>query len=331
MSVRYTEDISEVGSALSDCRLTVTDSNVAKLYPGLAKDAFVIPAGEASKTQETLFDILRAMAERRLDRSDRIAALGGGVVGDLTGLAAALYMRGIDYLSVPTTLLAMVDSGLGGKTAVDFAGVKNLIGAFHQAKQTLIYPRFIDTLPKREILSGCGETVKTCLLKKDAYSELLDRTEMIFAGEKKALLDLIPVCVEIKSEVVARDPKEKGLRRVLNLGHTVGHALEAADGFKLSHGEYVLKGIMSETNMFGEFVEPQFLREVTALCKRFTSPPKSSESAVCETARRDKKNRRGSITVMVAAAPGDVLELCVDEAEFAARYTAAIKTPRGKK
>ena len=159
---------SGVIDALGFCAFTVTDDNVARLYPELTKNAYVIPAGEASKTPETLFAVLAEMSNRRIKRGDRIAAVGGGVVGDLTGLAAALYMRGVEWTSIPTSLLAMVDSGIGGKTAVDFNGIKNLVGAFHMPRDIVISCEFLKTLPEREWLCGTGELIKTCLLSKDA-------------------------------------------------------------------------------------------------------------------------------------------------------------------
>ena len=200
---------------------------------------FTIPQGEASKSPETLTALLEAMLRAGLTRADCVAALGGGVVGDLAGLAAALYMRGIDWYNVPTTLLAMVDSSVGGKTAVDLGGVKNAAGAFWQPRAVLIDPDVLKTLPPRHLANGLAEAVKMALTHDPALFARFE--DPAGCGPME---DVIAACLRIKTAVVAADEREAGLRRVLNLGHTLGHGLEAAAGGRLLHGEAVALGML---------------------------------------------------------------------------------------
>jgi len=316
----------EIKTALDACAFVVTDDTVAKLYPEITRGAFAIPSGEKYKTTETLLSIIEEMRVRGVKRTDRIAAVGGGVVGDITGLAAALYMRGVEWVNVPTTLLAMVDSGIGGKTAVDFGGVKNLIGAFHEASDIYISSVFLNTLPPREWKCGYGELIKTCLLTKDAYAALCDTAEL--AEDADGIYPLVMRCVDIKKAVVAADPKEKNLRKVLNIGHTVGHALESLDGYRLSHGEYVMKGMMTEAAMCRDMIDAQFYGGYIKLLSAFTAAPRTTAKLLSEKAAFDKKNTDGDITVMFPVRAGEITEARIPRDEFEARYTAAIKELR---
>ena len=321
----YGKDLSEkVYAAVKNCKMTVTDENVARYYPELTDDAFVMESGETSKCMEMLAALLAAMHEKGLRRNDKICALGGGVVGDITGLAASLYMRGIDWVCIPTTLLAMADSCIGGKTAVNFCGVKNLIGAFHRPCDTVVSYRFADTLSQREILCGIGEIVKTCLLTERSYALLAEKADVLKSCGPNDLSDLLDACIGIKNSVVSADPNERGSRKILNVGHTVGHALESLDGSRSGHGEYVLKGIMAECAMFREMIDGQFYTELISLLKSLTSPPRTTANAIIKFAESDKKNTGGAITVMVPTAPGDISEFAVEKAVFAERYNRAV-------
>lgn len=315
----------EVRGALNSCALIVTDENLKRLYPDYTQNAFVISAGESSKDMNTVLSVIEEMSARSITRSDCVAAFGGGVVGDITGLAAALYMRGIDWVSVPTSLLAMVDSGIGGKTAVDFNGEKNLIGAFRIPKQTVISYDFTETLPAREWTCGIGEIVKTCLLTRDTFDYLLDAHGRLAAHERGTVYAFAEKCVAVKSQAVESDPTDKGLRRVLNVGHTVGHALESADGFKLTHGEYVMKGILTEITMFRDFTDKKFYMRIAGILNEFTTPPRTSGRSVLRYALHDKKNDGGKITVMLPVAPGEITEIETDADEFLRRYDRAVK------
>lgn len=202
-------------------------------------ELYTIPQGETSKTLPTMAAMLEAMCRAGLTRSDCVAAVGGGVVGDLAGLAAALYMRGIDFYNVPTTVLAMVDSAVGGKTAVNFSGVKNLIGSFWPPKGVLIDPRVLETLPARQRSNGLAEAVKMALTHDPALFARFEDPQ-----GRGPVEDVIAACLRIKREVVEADEREAGLRRVLNFGHTLGHGIEAAAGGKLLHGECVALGML---------------------------------------------------------------------------------------
>ena len=237
----------------------VTDSNVDRLYgdaivrqvedTGLQVERIVFPAGEKSKTLETYAELVRGFAALELTRTDFAIALGGGVVGDLTGFAAATYMRGIGFVQIPTTLLAMVDSSIGGKTGVDIPEGKNLVGAFHLPKRIVREIGFLETLPEREMKNGLAEMIKTAVLfDEEMFSEL---RSIGSAGSIGSMADksvesvsrLVGRCAEWKQKVVDEDFKEGGRRKLLNLGHTFGHAIEAASNFRLGHGECVAIGM----------------------------------------------------------------------------------------
>ena len=301
--------------------LIFTDSNVFSLYEkkirALALPVFVMPAGEEFKTEQTLFALLKAMAEAGLRRSSTLIALGGGVVGDIGGLAASLYMRGIKCIQVPTTLLAQVDSSVGGKTAIDFCGVKNLIGAFHQP--TLVYadPAFFRTLPAREIRCGLGEIVKHAALNAKLFDRLLaadDLFDLEFLGA------LVPENIAIKADVVRKDPNEQGLRRCLNLGHTTGHAIELTEK-TLSHGECVLLGLLFESKLALRHLDADetYLSDLAALIKRIlTCDPRSIDiSSAAHLALLDKKNtKKDTITLAVPTKKGEFAFLELGYGEY---------------
>ncbi len=232
----------------------VTDSGVPegyakRLLSSLGENAIlhVIPRGEENKTFETLQGVLRTMLSAGFTRSDAVAALGGGVVGDLAGFAAATYMRGIDFYNIPTTLLAQVDSSVGGKTAVDLDGYKNMIGAFHQPKAVIIDPELLSTLPRRHISNGLCEALKMGATSDPALFEIFEKndiTSLLDSGKIPEIIDEIIIkAVSAKRDVVEQDEREGGLRKVLNFGHTLGHAIETSSGLSLLHGECVSLGI----------------------------------------------------------------------------------------
>ena len=231
-----------VAKAIGKKVAIVTDSEVNKIYGDALLPFFndksvikiVVPSGEDSKNGENYFKILNTLAENGFTREDSLVAFGGGMVGDLTAFAASTYMRGITVIAVPTTILSMVDSSVGGKTAINLRAGKNLCGTFYQPKAVYINADFINTLPKRELLSGYGEILKYALL---------ERTINISSLTQKADEKLIYDCLKIKRDIVEKDEKENGIRAFLNLGHTVGHALEKLYEYKVSHGECVAKGL----------------------------------------------------------------------------------------
>lgn len=255
------EDYSLLGSELQSLNLKdkkvciVTDSNVSKFHLNKLLEVvreyvkvveiFIFPAGEDSKTLATVELLYEKLIQSNFDRSDYLFALGGGVVGDLTGYAAATYLRGISFLQLPTSLLACVDSSIGGKTGVDFKAYKNMVGAFYQPKLVYINLSHFDTLDDRQFSNGMGEVIKHGLIKDIAYYQWLkDNEENILGRNKQTLKDLVHRSCEIKQAVVEIDPTEKGVRALLNFGHTLGHSIERLMEFKLLHGECVSIGMV---------------------------------------------------------------------------------------
>lgn len=242
----------EIGKVTGGKQLFVlTDSNVYNLYKAFISEKFrgasvcVVPAGEKNKNRKTLFYALDAMLDAHLRRNGMLVALGGGVVGDMGGLAASLYMRGISAVQIPTTLLAQVDSSVGGKTAIDYRGVKNVIGAFYQPEHVICDPLFLKTLPERELRCGLGEIIKSGALDEGIFRKLCENSDRLY--EYSFLEDITADCVKFKAGIVEKDECEKsGLRKCLNMGHTTGHALELYYG-RRSHGEYVLIGMIFES------------------------------------------------------------------------------------
>ncbi len=227
--------------------LMVTDSNVEPLYSGgieINSSKFIFPAGEKYKTLETVTDICRKAVEAGLDRKSLILALGGGVCGDMAGFAAAVYMRGIEFIQIPTTLLAMVDSSVGGKTGVDLPEGKNLVGAFWQPKLVLIDPETLKTLPVEEIVNGLAEVVKYGMIYDWAFFQNLEKNIKALRNlDMDFYSEMIKRCCEIKAEVVVQDEREGGLRAILNYGHTFGHAVELLSNFEIAHGAAVSIGM----------------------------------------------------------------------------------------
>lgn len=293
----------------------VTDSNVYALYEDFFKEyfsdtaTFVLTAGEEYKTFTSLGQILEKMSTAGLTRTSRVFAVGGGVVGDIGGLSASLYMRGISCVQIPTTLLAQVDSSVGGKTAVDLNGIKNIVGAFYQPMEVLVSPTFLKTLPKRELKCGLGEIVKYCALDK-AIFEKLESADCAL-DDLAFLQSLIEDCIAYKAGVVSRDEKETGERKCLNVGHTTGHAIELATG--LSHGECVLYGTWLETQMAIEqgVCEAEYGKRLLAILEKaigvqpVSTPDFENACKHLDKAKSDKKNLGdGKIQMAVAKSLG---------------------------
>lgn len=240
--------LSHAGEHLDLARrvLVVTDSGVPEEYAetvaGACRQAriYTVPAGESSKNMGSYQQLLGEMLALGMGRGDCVAAVGGGMVGDLAGFAAATYMRGVDFYNVPTTLLAQVDSSVGGKTAIDMNGVKNIVGAFHQPRAVLIDTGTLRSLSRRQMAAGLAESVKMAMTCDAALLELIESSSDLTAD----LPEIIARSLSIKARVVEQDPTEQGLRRVLNFGHTIGHAVESCAGGKLLHGECVAMGML---------------------------------------------------------------------------------------
>jgi 3-dehydroquinate synthase len=240
----------------------VTDSNVGPLYAEKVRDQFekdsadvlIIPAGESNKTRESWARLTDQMLAKRYGRDSAVIALGGGVVGDLAGFVAATFMRGIPVVQIPTTLVAMVDASIGGKTAVDTPAGKNLVGVFHAPAVVLVDPQLLATLALREMRAGFAEIVKHGVIADAVYlREVASRAPELLSEKggstSDSMLSLIVRSIEIKADVVSRDEREEGLRKTLNFGHTIGHAVELVSGYSLLHGEAVAIGMALESRL----------------------------------------------------------------------------------
>ena len=231
----------------------VTDAEVEKRYGASVEKVlkgycrkltfFTFPAGEVHKTLDTVRDLYEHLIREGYDRKDLLIALGGGVVGGLTGFAAATYLRGIDFIQIPTTLLSQVDSSIGGKTGVDFDAYKNMVGAFHMPRLVYMNLAVLSTLPRRQFASGMAEIIKHGLIQDQEYDRWLSSNyRSVMEGDYEALLNMIFESCRIKGHVVEEDPTEQGIRAWLNFGHTIGHAVEKLKNFELYHGECVAIG-----------------------------------------------------------------------------------------
>lgn len=318
--------LSQIGSLLrpvvGDCRIAIlTDSNVDALYgermvnllqtSGYDVCKFVIPAGEASKCADNLLAFLNFLAVEQLTRSDAIIAFGGGVVGDLGGLSASLYLRGVKYVQVPTTLLAAVDSSVGGKTAIDIPAGKNLVGSFYQPSLVCCDTLLMDTLPVEIYRDGCAEVIK--------YGMILDK-------ELFSLLKTIPFerdvvvarCVEIKRDVVQQDEFDNGLRGLLNFGHTFGHAIEKLSNFSVSHGAAVAKGMLIAAKIAPLCGLCDVVKELSLLLETYGFDLSCNYTAedMFSSILSDKKRRGNDITVVLPRAIGDCALVTMPVAEL---------------
>ena len=292
----------------------VSETNVWPLYGEAARESlldagleviqFVFPAGEESKNGAVYLQLLNFLAENQLTRSDLIVALGGGVVGDLTGFAAATFLRGIPFIQVPTTLLAAVDSSVGGKTAIDLPAGKNLAGAFYQPSLVLCETDTLNTLPSDIFRDGCAEVIKYGILYDPALFAHLREKGLDFDREA-----VITRCVELKRDVVAEDEFDTGARMKLNLGHTVGHGIEAQSHFEISHGKAVAMGmaIVSRAGCALDICDEKTRDAVLEVLEKFGLPRSCGYSAenLYASALSDKKRSGSTVNLIVPAAIGD--------------------------
>ncbi len=293
----------------------ISDSNVAPLYLGKVVNSikdngfdvifYVFKAGEASKNMTTLFDIVEFLAENELTRNDTVVALGGGVTGDMASFAAAIYLRGIKCIEIPTTLLSQVDSSVGGKTAVNLPEGKNLCGAFHQPSLVLIDTKTLMTLPQHYFRDGMGEVIKYGCIKSKS---LFDKIENYNIND--IIDEVVYECVDIKRGVVERDEKEEGERRLLNFGHTAGHSIEKLNNFSgISHGEAVGIGMLLVTRASEKhgYTEQGCAERIENILKKYnlkTSDEHPIEEIV-ENMKNDKKRVANSINFVLIKSIGD--------------------------
>jgi 3-dehydroquinate synthase len=290
----------------------------ARVEAGLRKlgplTRVLVPDGEAHKSRASLERLHDAFLAAGLGRDALVVAFGGGMVGDLAGFAAATYMRGLEWVAVPTTLLAMVDSSIGGKVGVNHPKAKNLIGAFHQPRAVVADPSLLETLPPRELQSGAYEVLKCGLIADRALLKALARAPGSLAGWSRIELEsAVASACRVKAEVVERDEREAGLRRVLNLGHTLGHALEAVTRFRrFTHGEAVGWGLIGAAWIAcgrGLLAESTY-GAIAAAVDRLGPRPRVSDLAhqrILQAVARDKKARRGRIVFVLPVALGRVV------------------------
>ncbi|MBQ9967096.1 MAG: 3-dehydroquinate synthase [Oscillospiraceae bacterium] len=291
----------------------VSDDSVAALYEKTARASleaagfsvftYVFPHGEQSKSGENFLMLLRFLAQSHLTRADLLVALGGGVTGDLTGFAASCYLRGIAYIQVPTTLLAMVDSSVGGKTAIDLPEGKNLCGAFYQPYLVLCDIDALSTLPGEIFRDGCAEVIK--------YGVLGSRPLFDALKGDYDLMEVVTRCVQMKRDIVEEDEFDNGARQLLNLGHTLGHAIEANSDLTLSHGQCVAIGMakIAEAAVKHHICSAQTRDEILEVLQKFGLPTETDQSreSILATALGDKKRRSNTLTLIVPQKVGECI------------------------
>lgn len=276
--------------------LVVTDSGVPAQYAetvaAQCSEAVIvtIPQGEHSKCFDEFRHLLSEMLDKSFTRGDCVVAVGGGVVGDLSGFAASCYMRGVDFYNIPTTLLSQVDSSIGGKTAIDFGGVKNIVGAFYQPKKVIIDPEVLETLSRRQLMAGLAEAIKMAATNDAELFELIENSADLTAD----LPQIIYRALMIKKSVVEQDPRETGLRKVLNFGHTIGHAVESFSAGKLLHGECVALGMIP---MSGDNAAAR----IKSVLEKYGLPSKIGQSAeeLMPFLKHDKKMASDGIAAVI--------------------------------
>ena len=323
----FTDSFEELEQALAPLSLSgrrvciVTDSHVAGLYLEQVEQivricashtvSYVFPAGEEHKTLDTVRNLYECLIRHSFDRKDVLLALGGGVVGDLTGFAAATFLRGIRFLQIPTTLLSQVDSSIGGKTGVDFDAYKNMVGAFYMPKLVYINISVLQTLSAEQFSSGMGEVIKHgCIQSADYYHWILEHKEEVRRRERPALMEIVKGSCLIKRAVVEEDPTEQGIRALLNFGHTLGHAIEKEKQFAMSHGACVSAGCTAAVWLSvkrGNLL-PKELKELEELLSYFDLPTRVSDlqtEDILAAVRHDKKMDSGVIRFILLKAIGE--------------------------
>jgi len=301
----------------------ITDSNVAGLYAEGVRQALdpsivtvlSVPAGESTKTRETWAELTDALLADGFGRDSTIIALGGGVIGDLAGFVAATFMRGVPYVQVPTSLLAMIDASVGGKTGVDTPAGKNLVGAFHQPAAVIADTEVLATLPIEHQRAGLAEAIKHGVIADSAYFDsvagIAPQLSSLPRGDER-LTELVARSVEIKADVVRRDERESGVRKVLNFGHTIGHAIELCSGFSLLHGEAIAMGMVYESALAERLgiarpgTSARIRDAVVGAGLPDARPASITVDAILDAARGDKKARAGKVEYALPTAIGSM-------------------------
>ncbi len=332
--------------------VVITDRTVARHHMGSVESSLpqpahfiVIPEGEASKSLGEYERVMGELLQKKLGRDFLLIAFGGGVVGDLAGYIAATYKRGVPYLQLPTTLLAQVDSSVGGKVGINHPLGKNLIGALYHPKAVVIDPEFLLTLPRREIVSGLAEVVKYAFLKRDGFfAELTSKLPKFLDGDWSGIEAVILHALSVKAELVEKDEEDRGVRHFLNLGHTFGHALEQATGFDvLRHGEAVVFGMAAafQASLFSGRIGKQNCEQALALLEILgneISAPDVDTQSVLKGMEVDKKRKKDALVFVLPVATGEVEivenldeKIIRDSLGFALRWAEELKTKKVEK
>ena len=333
----------KLGYSSSTKIMVVSDSNVSELYLDELKKALdrsfdviadhIFEAGEQNKNLSTVSKLYEALIENHFERRDILIALGGGVVGDLTGFAAATYLRGVDFIQLPTTLLSQVDSSIGGKTGVDCMQYKNMVGAFYMPKLVYMNLSVLKTLPPEQFSSGMAEIIKHGMIKDRTYYEwIASHSESINSLDPDALEHMISRSCEIKRSVVEEDPTEKGIRAVLNFGHTIGHAIEKLSDFSMFHGQCVAIGCVAATlisKSTGKNISENDVADMYDVFRKFDLPVNISGGLtvdeIFETTRSDKKMEAGKIKFILLNSLGDAyIEYDLSESQIKNAINAII-------
>ncbi|MFC1655434.1 3-dehydroquinate synthase [Patescibacteria group bacterium] len=301
----------------------ISDSKVKKLYgeklvkklkrSGINAELLSFPFGEKNKTLDQAEKLIHQLSKLEFHRDDCVIALGGGVTGDLAGFVASIYMRGIPYIQIPTTLLSMVDSSVGGKTGVDSSWGKNLIGTFYQPKKVYIDTVFLKTLPKKQLRNGIAEVIKYGVIKAPSILRALyKKHEKVMGLDERILKRIIMRCIKIKADIVGKDERETGIRKILNYGHTVGHAIEKISKFKVQHGEGVSLGmavintIATDKKMFAK-KKQLYIKNIFKLYNLPTKFPKPIDpNRLINIMKQDKKAKKGKNYFIVPQKLGKV-------------------------
>jgi 3-dehydroquinate synthase len=311
-----------IQKGLNSSILFVVDENVMKFHSGRIKavmektgkriNSYIMPSGEKNKSMECYNDILTFMINKNYGRDSLIVAIGGGVTGDIAGFVASTYMRGVQLVHIPTTLLAAVDSSIGGKTGINYFNRKNIIGTFYQPDFVLTDTAFFDSLSEDEVISGAGEIIKYAFLAdRDFYNDVNESYNSIISLNKKTLDRILPVCIKIKAEIVTKDEQETGLRKILNLGHTFAHAYESYFDFGIKHGNAVAAGIISSLYLSFKkgIINKTSLGYFLSLSSRinYARPNFLNNDEIINRMLSDKKNKEGKIKFILIKDIGEIL------------------------
>lgn len=322
------DNIDDLIDDQGETNFIITDKNVDSLYGNKLNSLInfhkvVIEPGENSKSIDMATDILKQMLTKGLSRRSMVIAFGGGVVGDLAGFCSSIYMRGISFIQIPTTLLAQVDSSVGGKTGVNLLEYKNSIGSFYQPTKVIIDTELLTTLPHEQSLSGIGEIIKYGIIYDYSFFQyIVKEIDSIKSLHPDVILYVIKKCCEIKAEIVSKDEKEEGLRKILNFGHTIGHGLESISNFsKYTHGEAIIIGMYAETVLAQKLdlinkdysIEILNFLETLGIDLDISSYPKKE---LIDLILHDKKNVKGKISFILPISPGKVKEVFLEKECF---------------